>query len=331
MKEILSKLYTQYTMTQEEARNVMLGIAEGRYCNEQIAACLAIMQTRGISVDELLGVRQGMLETGVPVDLGGVRVVDIVGTGGDGKNTFNISTCACFVLAGAGFKVAKHGNYAATSVSGASNVLEGHGVKFTNDSSELRRSLDGSNFCYMHAPLFAKGMKNVVPVRKALQVPTLFNLLGPTINPCRPQCQCLGTANLEQMRLYANVFQKLKMDYAIVTSEDGYDEISLTSDFKITAAGLEKVYSPADFGLPTIRPEEIYGGSTKEEAKQIFDNVLTNSATESQKNVVLINAAAAMRVYNSSLSMEECLALAKESVESGKAKKALENYIRLNS
>ena len=310
---------------------MMLGIAEGRYCNEQIAACLAIMQTRGVTVDELLGVRQGMLETGVPVDLGGERVVDIVGTGGDGKNTFNISTCACFVLAGAGFKVAKHGNYAATSVSGASNVLEGHGVKFTNDSSLLRRSLDGSNFCYMHAPLFAKGMKNVVPVRKAIQVPTLFNLLGPTINPCRPQCQCLGTANLEQMRLYANVFQKMKIDYAIVTSEDGYDEISLTSDFKISTVGLEKVYSPSDFGLKTIKPEEIYGGTTKEEAMKIFDDVLTNNATESQKNVVLINAAAAMRVHNPALSMEECLALAKESVESGKAKKALEDFIRLNS
>lgn len=324
-------MYTQYTLTQEEAKNVMLGIAEGRYCNEQIAACLAIMQMRGVTVDEILGIRQGMLETGIPVDLGGERVVDIVGTGGDGKNTFNISTCACFVLAGAGVKVAKHGNYAATSVSGASNVLEGHGVKFTNDSAQLRRSLDGSNFCYMHAPLFAKGMKNVVPVRKALQVPTLFNLLGPMINPCRPQCQCLGTANLEQMRLYANVFQKMKTEYAIVTSEDGYDEISLTSDFKISTVDLEKVYSPSDFGLKTVKPEEIYGGSTKEEAMKIFDNVLTNNATESQKNVVLINAAAAMHVYNPSLSMEECLAVAKESVESGKAKKALEDFIRLNS
>ncbi len=309
----------------------MLGIADGRYCNEQIAACLAIMQTRGVTVDELLGIRQGMLATGIPVDLGGERVVDIVGTGGDGKNTFNISTCACFVLAGAGFKVAKHGNYAATSVSGASNVLEGHGVKFTNDSAELRRSLEGSNFCYMHAPLFAKGMKNVVPVRKALQVPTLFNLLGPMINPCRPQCQCLGTANLEQMRLYVNVFQKMKVDYAIVTSEDGYDEISLTSDFKISTAGLEKVYSPADFGLKTVKPEEIYGGSTKEEAMKIFDSVLDNTATESQKNVVLVNAAAAMHVYDPSISMEACLGLAKESVESGKAMKALKDFISLNS
>ncbi len=331
MKEILRRLIANDRLSEKETCEVMINIAEGKYPAEQIAAMLAIMQSHGVTVDELLGFRRGLLETGLAVNLSPYTVLDIVGTGGDGKNTFNISTCSCFVLAGAGFKVAKHGNYASTSVSGAGNVLEEHGVKFTNDESKLKESLEKSGFTYMHAPLFAKGMKNVVPVRKALQVPTAFNMLGPLINPCRPQAQCLGTANFEQFRLYTNVCQALGINYAIVSSTDGYDEISLTSDFKVATRNIEKVYSPADFGMKKIDPKEIYGGSTKQEAMQIFDNVLKQEATEAQTNVVIANSAIAMRAADESLSIAECIDKATESLKSGKAFEALKKYVEVNS
>lgn len=225
----------------------------------QISALLTGLIMRGIKVDEVLGLRDGLIETGQPVDFSPYRVIDIVGTGGDNKNTFNISTCACFVVAGAGYKVAKHGNYAATSTSGASNVIEHHGVRFTADSNLLRRSMEACNFAYLHAPLFAHGMKAVAPVRKMLQIPTCFNLLGPLVNPCRPAYQLLGVANLNQMRLYSSVYEKLGIGYGIVNSIDGYDEISLTGNFKVKTNTMEKIFRPADLGLPTIRPEELYG------------------------------------------------------------------------
>lgn len=318
-------------LSREETKQILLNITEQKYSNEQIAAFLMALNVRGITVDELLGFRDGILQTGTPVNLAPYKVIDIVGTGGDGKNTFNISTCSCFVVAGAGYKVAKHGNYAASSVSGASNVIEAHGVKFTADNAKLLDNLEKCNFTYQHAQLFAHAMKFVGPVRKAIQIPTCFNLLGPLVNPCRPQYQCLGTATLDQMRLYHSVCQKLEMGYSIVSSLDGYDEISLTSDFKVASNNLEKIFSPADLGFKPVKPEEIYGGNTKEEAAKIFDNVLENKATDSQKNVVLANSAAAILTVNPGKSFQECFAEAKESLESGKALATLKKYVELNS
>ncbi|MDY5773331.1 MAG: anthranilate phosphoribosyltransferase, partial [Bacteroidaceae bacterium] len=225
MKEILKRLIAGGSnLSREELKEVMIQITREAYSREEIAALLMGLQVKGIAAEELLGLRDGLLETGTAVDLNPYRPIDIVGTGGDGKNTFNISTCACFVVAGAGYKVAKHGNYAATSVSGASSVLENHGIKFTKDPGKLRQSIESCNMVYLHAPLFANGMKFVGPVRKALGVPTCFNLLGPLINPCRPTYQLLGVANLAQMRLYNNVLQKINVNYGIVNSLDGYDE-----------------------------------------------------------------------------------------------------------
>jgi anthranilate phosphoribosyltransferase len=254
-----------------------------------------------------------------------------VGTGGDQKNTFNISTCACFVVAGAGYKVAKHGNVAATSVSGASNVIEGHGVKFTNDIDQLNRSINETGIVYLHAPLFARAMKFVAPIRKAVEFPTVFNLLGPIVNPSQPKCQLLGVANLDQMRLYNSVYQKLGSDYAIENSIDGYDEISLTGNFKVTANNYERIFSPHDVKMPLVKPAEIYGGSTKEEAMKIFDSVLENTATESQKNVVIVNAAFAIQTLEAgNMPIEECIAKARESIESGKALATLKKFVEVN-
>ncbi len=332
MKDILARMLSQQEFTREETKEVLIAITKEEVPNEQITAFLTGLQMRGITVDELLGFRDGILETGVPATLAAEKYIDIVGTGGDQKNTFNISTCACFVVAGAGYKVVKHGNYAATSVSGASNVIEEHGVKFTNDREKLQRSLDGANIAYLHAPLFARAMKFVAPIRKALQFPTCFNLLGPIVNPSLPKCQLLGVANLNQMRLYNAVYQKLGIDYCIETSIDGYDEISLTGDFKVTTKDYERIFSPKDLGFDIAKPEELVGGATEEEAAQIFDSVLENRALPAQKNIVLANAAFGIQVLEKGQkSIEECVEIARESIDSGSALKIFKKFVELNS
>ena len=331
MKQLLSKMLNHEELTRHEMLNILIGLTEEKYPAEQIAALLTGLQMRGITVDELLGFRDGILATGVPAILDTPRYIDIVGTGGDQKNTFNISTCSCFVLAGAGYKVAKHGNYAATSVSGASNVIELHGVKFTNDISQLNRSINESNFVYLHAPLFARAMKFVAPIRRNISFPTIFNLLGPIVNPSQPKCQLLGVATLDQMRLYNSVYQKLGVDYSIENSIDGYDEISLTGNFKVTTNNYERIFSPSDIGMPVIKGEELRGGATKEEAVKIFDNVLENTATTAQKNVVIANAAFAIQSYEGGKDIMECIEIARESIESGKAIAALKKYVEVNS
>ena len=331
MKQYLQRLIAGETLSRQDTHDILLGITRQAFPPEQIAAMLMALQSRGATVDELLGLRDGLLETGKHVNLDEYDTLDIVGTGGDGKNTFNISTCACFVVAGAGYKVTKHGNGASTSVSGASNVLLGHGVKFTDDEGKLRRSLDEAGICYLHAPLFASGMKFVGPVRKALGVPTCFNLLGPLINPCSPKNSLHGTATQAQLRLYANIHQHIGDNYGVVTSYDGYDEISLTSGFKIVTRHFEKVYTPIEMGLSYVKPEDIYGGTTAEEAMRIFDNVLENKATQAQTDVVVANAACGISLMNPNLSMADTVAMARESLESGKALQCLKRFIEINS
>ena len=331
MKKYLSQLIEGATLTREDTHNIMLGITEQKFNDYQIAALLMALQSRGVTVDEMLGFRDGLLETGKKVNLDDYNTLDIVGTGGDGKNSFNISTCSAFVIAGAGYKVTKHGNGGSTSISGASNVLAGHGVKFTDNIDTLRRSLDEANICYLHAPLFAYGMKFVGPIRKALGVPTCFNLIGPLVNPCNPKNSLHGTANQSQQRLYTNIHQKIGDNYGVVTSYDGYDEISLTSGFKINTKYYEKVYTPIDMGLKYVKPSDIYGGNTPEEAMQIFDNVLQNKCTEAQKNVILANAACGISLMEEGLTISETISKARESLESGKALECFKKFVEINS
>ena len=331
MKAILEKLFNHEALTRDEAKSLLINVTEGKYNDNQVAALLTVYRMRDIKVDEMVGFREALMQSQNPLDFKAFKPIDIVGTGGDGKNTFNISTCSCFVVAGAGYKVAKHGNYGATSVSGASNVMELHGVKFTNDPAKLTRSIDECNIVYMHAPLFTPAMKGVAPVRKSLQFKTIFNLLGPLVNPSRPQYQLLGTADLMQLRLYANVYQALNMNYGVVTSIDGYDEISLTGEFKVATNTSEHVYTPESLDFKRIAMSDIFGGQTADEAKAIFDNVLMNKATESQKNVVIANAGFAIHIINQQKSVEDCMAEARESIESGRALATLKKYVELNS
>jgi anthranilate phosphoribosyltransferase len=332
MKQILYRLFDHQQLSRQEAQEVMTKMAEGAYNDAQIASFISVFLMRSISLEELLGFSDSLLEMRVNVDaLAGYNPVDIVGTGGDGKNTFNISTAACFVVAGAGYKVAKHGNFGATSVSGASNVMEMHGVKFTNDISTLDRSLDKCNIAYLHAPLFNNAMKTVAPVRKALGVCTVFNMLGPIVNPIRPKRNVLGVFNLKMARMYYYIYQQKQADFAIVHSLDGYDEISLTGPFKLINNGGEFLLNPDDLGLKVAKEEELFGGETPQDAAQIFDNVLAGKATQAQTNAVLANAGAAIQTIEPKLSLVEAIDKARVSIESGAALRTFKAFLELNS
>lgn len=330
MKDILYRLFDHQYLDREEAKIVLTNLAEGKYNDAQISAFITVYLMRSITIDELIGFREALLEMCVPVDLSDYDPIDIVGTGGDNHNTFNISTLSCFVVAGAGYKVAKHGNFGATSVSGASNVMEQHGVKFTTDISQLRRSIEESNLAYLHAPMFNLALKTVAPVRKALQVRNFFNVLGPLVNPVRPKRNMLGVFNLKMARLYYYLYQQTGGDFSIVHSLDGYDEISLTTDFKVITKSGEQMYSPESIGFERIPQEALDGGKTPADAAKVFDNVLNNNATQAQKDTVLINSAFAIQTIRPELLLEECIDQAKVSIESKAALNVLKKFVALN-
>ena len=331
MKQLLYRLFEHQYLGREEARVILQNIAEGRYNDAQIASLITVFLMRSISVEELTGFREALLDMRVPIDLAEFKPIDIVGTGGDGKNTFNISTCSCFVVAGAGYNVVKHGNYGATSVSGASNVMEQHGIKFTNNNDQLRRNMEACHITYLHAPLFNPALKAVAPVRKNLGVRSFFNMLGPLVNPAMPAYQLLGVYNLPLLRLYNYTYQESGTRFAVVHSLDGYDEISLTADFKVAMPEKEKIYSPELLGFKRCQEADLDGGSTPEEAARIFDAVLENKATEAQRNCVVINSAFAIQVICPEKSIETCIAGAKESWDSGRALATFKQYVSLNS
>ncbi len=331
MKLILNKLFNYQNLTTDESRMLLHNIAQGKYNDTQVASLITVFLMRHIAIEELQGFRLALLELCVPVKLHQYKPIDIVGTGGDGKDTFNVSTCACFVVAAAGYPVVKHGNYGVSSVSGASNVMEKFGVKFNADNDLLLHSLDACNMAYLHAPLFNSAMKAVGGVRKNLGVRSFFNILGPLVNPAHPPYQLLGVYNLAMQRLYYYMLQQSNMQFAVIHSLDGYDEISLTNDFKVNTLTGEKIYSPADLGFSTCNEIDLYGGSTIEQAAEIFGNVLNNKATEAQRNVVLANAAFAVKVITPQKSVQECLDEVRYALESGKAMKIFRKFIEINS
>lgn len=331
MNKILSNLFEHKSLTREEARDVMLNIADGKYNDNQLSAFMTVYLMRSITPEELTGFRDAILQRRVEVDLGEPKAIDIVGTGGDGKNTFNISTASCFVVAGAGRKVVKHGNYGASSVSGASNVLEQHGVKFSSDQDKLRRSLEESGVAFLHAPFFSPALKSVGPVRRSLKMRTFFNMLGPLVNPTLPKNQLLGVYNLKLMRLYRYIAQNEGINCTIVHSLDGYDEISLTSPFKVVTNERERVMEATTLGLSPVRQEDLFGGDTVEEAAKIFDEVLGGTASRAKRDCVIANAAFAIKTLEPELRLDDAVAQAKESLESGAALDRFKLFVELNS
>ena len=320
MKELLYKMFGHKSLSKEEAKQVLLNISDGRYNDSQLSAFMTVFLMRSITTEERR----------VIVDLDCHDAIDIVGTGGDGKNTFNISTAACFVVAGAGYRVVKHGNYGASSVSGASNVLEQHGVKFTGHSGRLQQSLEESGVAYLHAPFFSPALKSVGPVRRALGVRTFFNMLGPLVNPVLPRYQLLGVYNLKLARLYNYMYQQSGVNYTIVHSLDGYDEVSLTSPFKALNNRGEGIYLPEEIGFGRVAEEELSGGNMVTEAAAIFDRVLANEATRGQEDCVIANAAFAIRTLRPGIALPDAIAEAREALESGRALRAFRKFVELN-
>lgn len=329
MKKILQYLFEHKTLSREQAKEVLLNISNGIYTDHEIASFTTVFLMRSITIPELLGFRDALMQLCVPVVLEDHGVLDIVGTGGDGKNTFNISTLSCFIVAGAGQKVAKHGNYGATSISGSSNVMETLGYRFSNDNQKLQREINEANICFMHAPLFHPALKNVGPMRKNLGVRTFFNMLGPMVNPAFPGVQMIGVYNLEMARIYAYLLQQSDAKFMIIHSLEGYDEISLTGDTKVITNDGEQILSAQYLGKRTVSPVDIYGGNSTDEAAKIFLKILKGEGTWAQNAVVIANAAMGLMATGKFNNYDECYSMSVESLESGKAYKNFQHLTSL--
>lgn len=329
MKKILQYLFEHKTLTREEAREVLISISKGLYNESEVTAFVTVFLMRSITIEELQGFQDALLDLCVKVDLNGYPTMDIVGTGGDGKNTFNISTLSCFIVAGAGKKVAKHGNYGATSISGASNVMEHLGYKFKSDSNKLKAEVEQANICFLHAPLFHPALKAVGGIRKNLGIRTFFNMLGPMVNPASSAYQLVGVYNLEMARVYNYLLQQSDKAFTIIHSLDGYDEISLTGDTKVITNDGEKIMTPEQLGKRPVSPEDIHGGNTVDESAKIFMKILKGEGTFAQNAVVFANAGMALYCTGDYKTYDDAYHAGVESLESGKAHQALQKLIAL--
>lgn len=327
MKEILQYLFDHQTLSKAEAKSILFEISKNIFNEIEVTSFVSVFLMRSITLQELEGFTEALQQLAPKIDLGTDDLVDIVGTGGDGKNSFNISTLASLVVAGTGQKVSKHGNYAASTISGASNVLENMGYKFKETDEDLKNDLEKGNFCYLHAPIFHTSLKSIAPLRKNIGLKTFFNLLGPLINPAHPKYSMIGVANLEIARIYQYLLQKKKNEFLLVHSLDGYDEISLTGDTKIINRNGENIYSAEELHFKNIEPKTIFGGNNIDEATKIFSDILEGKGTYEQNAVVLANAAMALKNTQKYDDYENCLSMAKESLESGKAFQCLKNIL----
>ncbi len=329
MKKILQYLFEHKTLSRQQAKEIIINMSAAQYNDAELAAFITIFLMRSITIEELSGFSDALLELSVKVNFTGGKLLDIVGTGGDGKNSFNISTLACFIVAGAGQKVTKHGNYGASTISGSSNVMEQIGYTFKNDNNALQKELDIANICFLHAPLFHPALKIVGPIRKNLGVRTFFNMLGPMVNPAKPDFQLVGVYNVEMARIYNYLLQEKGKAFTIIHSLDGYDEISLTNDTKVISNNGEKIMTPHQLGKLVVSPNEIHGGNTVEESASIFLRIIKGEGTKAQNAVVLANAAMALYCTGTYENYETAFQAAVFSLESGKAYEGLKKLIAL--
>ena len=331
MKKILQYLFEHKTLSREQAKDILTSISKGLYNDHEVTAFVTVFLMRSITIAELQGFRDALLELCVRVDLGSHKTMDIVGTGGDGKNTFNISTLSCFIVAGAGHKVAKHGNYGASSISGASNVMEQLGYKFKSDSAQLKREVEEANICFLHAPLFHPALKTVAPLRKNIGMRTFFNMLGPMVNPASPAFQLVGVYNLEMARIYNYLLQPLGNPFTIIHGLDGYDEISLTNDTKVITNKGEFIMTPEQLGKRMVTAQDIYGGNSIEEAAKLFTKIIKGEGSWAQNAVVLANAAMALNCTGEYKTYDEAYNAAVNSLENGGAYSALQKLISIQA
>jgi len=330
MKDVLNSLYEYKSLKKDTAKEILKNLAQGKYNNSQVASFLTVYLMRSITVDELEGFREAMLELCIPVNLSAYDPIDLCGTGGDGKDTFNISTLSSFLVAAAGQPVAKHGNNSVSSVCGSSNILSHFGVKFTNDISRLEKSIESTGLCYLHAPLFHPAMKNVAPIRQELGIKTFFNMLGPMVNPAFVKKQLVGVFSLELARLYAYLYQRSDSEFAIVHALDGYDEISLTDGFKMITRNNEYIFHPGDLGLGTVDPKELYGGKDVDDAAKIFIGILEGNGTKAQSDVVIANAGISLYGSGFVTTVNEAIELAREALNSGAALNRFRKFVEVN-
>lgn len=330
MKEILNHLFEHKTLRKSEATEVLKNIAQGQYNHSQIAAFLTVYLMRSITVEELEGFRDAMLDLCVPVEIAEYDPIDLCGTGGDGKNTFNISTLSSFIVAASGVNVAKHGNHGVSSVSGSSTVLQQLGSEFNSDLDTIRKKLDTAGICFLHAPMFHPAMKNVAPVRRDLGVKTFFNMLGPMVNPAFPKNQLVGVFSLELARLYNYLYQKTDKNFSIIHSLDGYDEISLTGNFKVFSNEHEQLLAPQEIGFQVLKPEDLFGGNTVAESANIFLRILKGEGTKAQNQVVIANSGMAIHCARPQQSLEDCMETARESLLSGRALETFHKFIAVD-
>jgi len=327
MKKILNYLFEYKSLGRQQAKDVLVNIANGVYNESEISSFITVYLMRTITIEELQGFKDALLELALPLDVSNHNVMDIVGTGGDGKNTFNISTLSCFIVAGTGNKVAKHGNYGSSSISGSSNVMEQLGYRFKTDRDTLNKELEKSNICFLHAPLFHPALKAVGAIRKNLGVRTFFNMLGPMVNPASPSYQLVGVYNLEMARIYNYMLQQGNTSFTIIHSLDGYDEISLTGETKVITNKGEQILSAEVLGKRMVLPSDIYGGDSTEEAAAIFLKIIKGQGTWAQNAVVIANAAMALHCTGIYADYEACYQLAVQSLESGEAYNSLQTLI----
>ncbi len=329
MKEILEKLFEHKPLAENEAREILTNLARGHNNSSQMASFLTVYRMRNLTVEELTGFRNAMLDLSTPVDFSGFNTIDLCGTGGDQKNTFNISTLASFIVAGTGEKVIKHGNYSVSSSCGSSNILEYFGYRFSNNADKLRNELERTGICFLHAPLFHPAMKNIAPVRKELGIKTFFNILGPMVNPGNPPNQMIGVYNAEISRIFHYIYQATEKNHSIVHSLDGYDEISLTGTARIEASFGNHFLSPRDFGFEKVNPREITNGENIEQSAQLFRQILEGEGTTSQNNVAVVNAAVALKTLHPNASMEQCVEKARRSLTGKYALQVFTNLLNL--
>ncbi len=329
LQSILKKLFDYQSLTHSEAHEILANITAEVYNKSEVVAFLSVFMMRPVTVEELSGFRDALAELCRPVDLSGFETIDLCGTGGDGKNTFNISTLSSFVVAGAGVKVAKHGNYGVSSGCGSSNMMEYLGYKFTDNNDLLKRQIDKAGICFLHAPMFHPALKAVAPIRRELGIKTFFNMLGPMVNPSNPGSQLVGVFDLELARLYQYIYQQGTKRFSIIHSIDGYDEISLTGPFKVITQNGERLMTPTDLNLKTLSPQEIAGGHVVEEAAKIFTGVISGNGTEAQNNVVIANAGLAIHCFYPEKDIQTCIDMARESLLSGKAEAALKRLLEI--
>jgi len=314
----LKKILRQEQLNINESEAFIHAIANDEFSEVELGGILTAIQMRGLTLDEFKGFRNALESYADRVSLYTNEAIDVCGTGGDGKDTFNISTTTAFILSAMGYKVIKHGNYGVSSICGSSNVLEYLGFNFTKDEQVLNQQLEKQNICFIHAPLFHPVLKKVAPVRKQLGVGTFFNAMGPLLNPIQPKFQLTGTYSLELAKIYQVLLRDKRQSFKVVYALDRYDELTLTADARVLGNNSDEILNANSFGVEVTSPENLKGGSIEQSANMLR-SILGGHASEELINVVASNTALGMSCFHPEKQYKILFEEAKAFISSGQA------------